>query len=389
MDIISYVLLGFAAVAAIDRIAGCKLGLGNDFEKGISMAGPLVLAMGGMLVITPVLAELFSGLGDMSTKFFDFSLIPAAILANDMGVSQIALEFASSAEVGLLNGFVVSSMMGCTVSCHIPYVLQVTKKERHNDIIFGLICGIITIPVGVIFSGIIIGVDFVSLVFVLLPLLAFAGILAFGILKFERITVKIFVVLGWIIKGVLTVGLMFGFAEFVIGMYNDGFRFGIWLSQYHEGFEILSAAAPISEVMTTVASIMVAMIGAFPLLSLLERVLKAPLTKMGRGLGINDTAAFGMFVTLGTSLTTFEMADNMDKRGLIFNSAFAVSAAFMFMDHLAWTLSQAPVLAGELSGRTVAATIAGKFISGIAAVVFAYFLCKGKKIESTCSAQEG
>ena len=388
MSVISYVLLGFAVIAAIDRVFGSRLGLGNDFEKGISMAGPLILAMGGMLVITPVLAELLSGLGNMSTKFFDFSLIPAVLLANDMGSSQIALKLSASAEVGLLNGFVVSAMMGCTVSFPLPYVIQVIKKEQHNDVMFGLLCGIITIPVGVIISGIIIGVDFVSLVFVLLPLLAFAGILAVGILKFEKITVKIFVILGLIMKGILTLGLIFGFAEFVIGMYNEGFRFGDWLGQYHEGFKVLSAAAPISSVMMTVASIIVVMVGAFPLFSLLERLLKKPLSMMGRRLGINDTSAFGMFVTLGTPLTTFEMAENMDRRGLILNSAFVVSASFMFMDHLAWTLAQAPILAGELSGRTVAATIAGKFISGIAAVAFAYFLCRGKKLSETDAAEK-
>lgn len=65
-----------------------------------------------------------------------------------MGVSQIAMELAASPEIGLLNGFVMSSMMGCTVSFLIPYVLQVTAKERHNDAIFGLLCGVITIPVG-------------------------------------------------------------------------------------------------------------------------------------------------------------------------------------------------------------------------------------------------
>ena len=147
MDIINYVLLSFAILAAIDRIFGSRFGLGKDFERGISMAGPLILAMGGMLVLYPVISELLLGFAGASSKYFDFSIVPAMLLANDMGASQIAMSLSSSVEVGLLNGMVVSSMMGGTVSFLIPYVLQITNKERHNDVIFGLLCGIITIPV--------------------------------------------------------------------------------------------------------------------------------------------------------------------------------------------------------------------------------------------------
>ncbi len=362
MEIVNYVLLAFAAVAAIDRIFGSKLELGNDFKKGIYMAGPLILAIGGMLVLTPVISGWLSGISGVSTKFFDFSIIPAAIIANDMGVSQIAMELAASPEVGLLNGFVVSSMMGCTVSFLIPYVSQVATKERRNDVIFGLLCGVITIPVGCAISGIIIGVELVSLIFLLLPLILFAVILAVGIVKFQRITVKIFVILGWIIKGIITVGLAIGIFEFVTGN------------------KLISEADSLVSVMTTVASIVCVMVGAFPLFSILGKLLKKPLAAIGRVLGINDSSAFGLFATLGTAITTFEMEPKMDRRGLIFNSAFAVSASFMFMDHLAWTLSKAPELAGDKAAAVVFAVIVGKFISAIAAVLFAYLMCKMRGI---------
>ena len=123
MEIINYVLLYFAAVAAIDRIFGSRLGLGTGFERGISMAGPLILTMGGMLVLYPVISELLLGISGASSKFFDFSIIAAALIANDLGGSQIAMSLASSTEVGLLNGMVVSSMMGCLISFTLPFSL--------------------------------------------------------------------------------------------------------------------------------------------------------------------------------------------------------------------------------------------------------------------------
>ena len=354
MQILYYIFIFFAVIAALDRIFGSKLGLGDEFERGISMAGPLIMAMGGMLILVPVISNLLSGISGASSAFFDFSIIPAALLANDMGASQIAMSLAASEEVGLLNGMVTSSMMGCTVSFLIPYVLQFTKKERHGDVVFGLLCGIITIPIGVFISGLMIGVNALSLVFVLLPLLLFAGLLALGILKFEKITVKIFIGIGWVLKVVITFGLIVGIVDFLIG------------------FEIVPGVDSLENVMKTIANILCIMVGVLPLLEILKKVLKKPLSLMGRSLGINDTSALGMFVTLGTCLSTFEMSADMDRRGLIFNSAFAVSASFMFIDHLAWTMSVAP--------ETTLAVIVGKMTSGIAAVVFAYILCKKKKI---------
>ena len=365
MEIVNYVLLAFAAIAAIDRIFGSKLGLGADFEKGLSMAGPLILSMGGMLVLYPVIANWLSGIAGASSVYFDLSIIPALLLANDMGASQLCMALSANDGVGLLNGMVVSSMMGATVSFLIPYVLQLTSKDRHNDAIFGLLCGIITIPVGVAIAGVLIGVDFIPLVFVLLPLLAFAGLLAFGIVKFEKITVKIFIYIGWFIKAVITVGLMIGIVDFVVFSAR-----GVRL--FPETTPLWSATAA-TDVMQPITTILCVMVGALPLLRILEKILSKPLKLLGKKLGTNESSTLGMFVTLGTSITTFEMTSKMDRRGLIFNSAFAVSASFVFIDHLAWTISIAP--------ETTLAVVVGKISAGVAAVAFACFMCKIRGIK--------
>ena len=55
--------------------------------------------------------------------------------------------------------------------------------------------------------------------------------------------------------------------------------------------------------------------------------------------------------------------DKMDKKGVVINSAFAVSGAFVAGSHLAFTLAFDPVY--------VPAVIVGKLISGICAIVVA------------------
>ena len=354
MQTVNIVLLCFAGLAAVDRIFGSRLGIGKEFEKGISMAGILILAMAGMLVLCPVITDMLMAARGASGKFFDFSIIPAVLLANDMGATQISAGLAASEKVGALNGLVTASMMGATVSATLPLALQMTEKVYHKDIIFGILCGIITMPIGVLVAGFMIGVDALSLLFVFIPLVLLSLLLAVGITRFEGVTVKLFIGLGLAIRAVITFGLFVGIVRFVTG------------------FEIIKGTEPLEGVMKTLVSIMCVMVGAFPLLRILERVLGKPLSLLGRGLGISETSAFAMLVTLGTTITTLEMIHRMDRRGIVINSAFMVSAAFVFIDHLAWTMAVAPAY-------TLTVVVA-KFVSGISAVALAFLMCKLKGV---------
>jgi ethanolamine transporter len=95
----------------------------------------------------------------------------------------------------------------------------------------------------------------------------------------------------------------------------------------------------------------------------LTKLLRKPLLKLGRLLGINDTAAAGLIATLANSIATFGMVKDMDERGKVVNIAFAVSAAFVFGDHLGYTAGFAPdmlpgMIVGKLAGGITAAALA-------------------------------
>ena len=72
--------------------------------------------------------------------------------------------------------------------------------------------------------------------------------------------------------------------------------------------------------------------------------------------------------TLANSIATFSMVKDMDQRGKVVNTAFAVSAAFVFGDHLGFTAGFAPEM--------LPAVILGKLTGGIAAVAVALFLTR-------------
>lgn len=350
MNTVIYIIIAFACLAALDRIAGNKIGIGREFEKGIEMIGILALAMAGMLVMTPLIAHGLEKVSGFFPEFFDFSVVPASLLANDSGGAHLALEVARNEKIGYFNGLVIASMMGATVSTAIPLALQIIKKELHREVLFGIICGIITIPVGSLIAGLMMKINILVLVKNMIPLIIFSVLCTVGLLKFEKITVRIFTILGNLIKAIVTVGLVVGIVEFLTGT------------------KLLPYVDTLENAMKIIINIMCVIAGAFPIVFLLKKLLRKPLSKLGRLLEINDTSAFGFLASSANYITTFEMMNSMDKKGVILNSAFLVSGSFVFVDHMAFTMS--------FKGEYTACVVVGKLISGMAAVVLAHLLVK-------------
>ena len=134
------------------------------------------------------------------------------------------------------------------------------------------------------------------------------------------------------------------------------------------GYAILPGLAPISEGFETVGAIAIVLAGAFPLVFVITKVLRKPLMAVGQKLGINDTAAAGLIASLANSIAMFGMVKDMNPRGKVVNIAFAVSAAFVFGDHLGYAAGFAPEI---LPGM-----IAGKLAGGVSAVAVAMVLTR-------------
>lgn len=352
MEIFTYVMIAVAVIAAVDRIAGNKIGLGEEFEKSVSMIAPLALSMAGILILAPSISYLLQGLTSYFPDFMDFSIIPSLIFANDMGGAHLAKDLASEENIGYFNGLITASMMGATVSFTIPFSIQVTKKENHSDIFFGILCGMITIPVGLIIGGIICGISVVKLLINLIPLIILVAVIAVGIIRFEKITIKLFSVLAWFIKAVITAGLVFGIIFYLTGK------------------EIIPHMDNLNNAMDIIINIMCIMAGALPLFHVLKKLLAPVLRKFGTKLGVNETSAFGLLTTIGTSVPTYEMMDKMDAKGIVLNAAFSVGASFTFVDHLAFTVS--------FNNKYILPMIVAKIAAGITALFFANALYNRK-----------
>lgn len=347
MNILSVIMAFFSVLGALDCIFGNRLRLGREFERGFMLLGTMSLSMIGMIVISPFLAEILKPLLDFTanTLKIDPSIIPASLFANDMGGAPLSLQVASNEQLGKFNGLVVSSMMGCTVSYTIPLSLGMVKKEQHNELLLGLLCGVVTIPVGCFFAGLVCGLPILTLLVDIIPLVLFAVVVTLGLLVNPKLCVKLFSILGYFIKALIIFGLTLG------------------IIKYLTGNEIIKNLATIEEGALICINASVVISGAFPLIHIVSRLLKKPIGMLGKKLKINDISAMGIFSTIATSTTTFEMMNSMDKKGTMLNSAFAVSAAFTFAGHLAFTMAY--------DADYIPAMIVGKLTAGVLSVLLA------------------
>lgn len=347
MNAVTLVMLVFSVLGGLDRIIGNRFGLGKEFERGLMLMGTMALSMIGMLILAPVLADLMRPALQVMERIlpFDPSIVPASLFANDMGGAPLSYEVAADPAVGAFNGLVVSTMMGCTVSFTVPFVLGAVEKDLQKQVLIGLLCGIVTIPVGCFVAGLVAGIPLLNLLLNLVPLTLFSGLIAFGLFKAPDLSVKIFHVLGILIKGLITLGLVIGIISFLSGR------------------EILPGADRFENAALVVLNAAAVMTGAFPLMFVVSKTLKRPLETLGKRIGINAVAATGLFSTLASSMITFPLLGKMDHKGVVLNSAFAVSAAFTFAGHLAYTLAIDP--------SYLLSMIVGKVLAGILAVLLA------------------
>lgn len=352
MNILTYIILAFSILGGLDRIFNNRFGLGREFEKGFILFGDMALSMIGMIIIAPVIADMLRPFLSVISNLLhiDPSVIPAALFANDMGGASLSAEVAENELLGLYNGLVVSSMMGCTISFTIPVALSMVREENHKELLQGILCGIVSIPVGCLVSGIICKVPIVTLAVNILPLIIFSGLIAVGLMRCPNVCVKIFGCIGYVIKVIITVGLVLGIIKFL------------------SGYELISGLETIETGAGICMNATIVMTGAFPFMFVLSKLLSKPIKKLSRIMGINENSTMGFVSSLATSITTFGMMDKMDKKGIMMNSAFAVPAAFTVAGHLAFTVA--------FDKTFVIPVIVGKLTAGVLAIFVSSFVWK-------------
>ena len=161
-QILIAVMAIFAVLGAADRILGNHLGLGLEFENGILAMGSLALAMVGIVSLAPVLASWLRPVVVPLYRFLgaDPAMFAGTILACDMGGGSLAQEMTEDPRAALLGGVITGSMLGATVVFTIPVAMGILRPEDRPAMAKGILCGVVTIPVGVLVGGLAAGYPF-------------------------------------------------------------------------------------------------------------------------------------------------------------------------------------------------------------------------------------
>lgn len=360
-DVIMWVMAIGAVIGGIDRIIGNKFGLGEQFEEGFNSMGPLALGMVGIVCLAPVISTylgplIIPGLTAIGAD----PAIFGSILPNDTGGYPLAMSLAINEQAGLFSGLIVASMLGCTIVFSIPVGLGLIEKEDQPYFAKGLLIGLITVPIGSIIGGAIAGYDMGMVLINSVPVIAISVLLAIGLRFIPNGMIKGCIIFGKFIVVVITIGLVA--AAF----------------QAMTGVVIIPGMAPIEEALGIIGSIGIVLLGTFPVLSLLTKVLDKPLGAVGKKIGLDATSTAGIVFTLANSIPVYKMMKNMNARGKIVNTAWLVPATAALGDHLGFTAGVHP--------EAITAVVVSKILAGILAVLLAMLMTKSTESEDKQSA---
>lgn len=352
----------FMVVGGIDKILGNKFGYGEKFEEGIMAMGSLALAMVGIISLAPVLGNVLKPIISPVYEFLgaDPSMFATTLLANDMGGAPLALEMAKDPQSGIFAAFILGAMLGPTIVFTIPVALGIIEKEDKPYLAKGVLAGITTIPIGCLAGGLVAGFPIGMILRNLVPIIIVAALIVAGLIFIPEKMTKGFSIFGQAVVIIITIGLMASIVETLTG------------------FVVIPGMAPITDGLGTVGAIAIVLAGAYPLVHFITKVFAKPLEKIGASLGMNEVGAAGLVATLANNIPMFGILKDMDTNGKIMNVAFAVSAAFVFGDHLGFTAGF--VHKDVKFTQMIFPMIVGKLVAGITAIIVAKILfCKKEK----------
>lgn len=341
-----------ALLGGVDKILGNRFGLGQKFDDGFLLMGSMALSMTGIICLAPMLS---SWLGTVIRPAFSAVGIDPSmfgcVLAIDMGGYQLAMDLAQNPEIGRFSGIIASAMFGCTLVFTIPVGMSVLPEADRPWFLKGLLAGLISLPVGLLAGGLLQGLPLGTILWQCVPIFLLSAVLLLGLIRFPKLTIRLFSGVARLIQIVATIGLILAAVQDIAGI------------------TILSGLAPLTDALEIVGSIAIVMLGSLPLAELLRRVLAKPFRWIGRKTGLNDASTTGIIIGSITVMPALVMVRDMDQRGKVLCGAFLVCGASAFAAHMGFAAGTQPDLILPLLG--------GKFAGAVLGLVIAMGMTRG------------
>lgn len=366
-SIIIFVMMIFMAVGAIDKIRGNKLGYGAEFEEGFMAMGSLAMAMAGVVAAAPVLAIILKPFIVPVYQMLgaDPAMFATSLLANDMGGYPLAMQLAENETVGNFAGLILGAMMGPTIVFTIPVALSIIKEEDRPYLGCGVLAGLITIPLGCIAGGIVMNlltpykIGLATVLVNLIPVIIIAGAICVGLWFAPDAMIRGFNKFGTGVTILITILTAIAVFEYETGIKLP--LFDIMVDAEKNG-----GVVPLEAGLLTCGQISIVLIGAFPMVKWITKTFGKALEALGNKLGMNEAGSAGLVAALANNIAMLNIMGDMTPKAKLINVAFAVSAGFVFGDHLGFTAGANPDM--------IAPVVVGKLVAGITAVILSCIL---------------
>ena len=357
MNALIAILLLFALLGAVDKIIGGKLGVAEEFDRGLAAMGPLCLSMSGVYCVAVAALgshpEILSAWG--SVLPFDPSILAGALLAPDLGGYPIASQLAATPALAAYSGAMLSSLLGCLISFVLPTSLGSLESHEVGGFMRGILWGIVAMPAALAVGRLLAGLPVPSLLANLWPVLLLCAILCLALRFAPRACIRVLSGLGLFVRAA-------GIVLFCIVVA------GVFVPEWSMVPDTL-----VFEALTIALKCTVVVCGSTVACGLLLAHCGGIVDKLAGRLGMNRYAVAGLFVSVASSLSMLPLYSRMDPRGKAANAAFAATGAFVFGGQLAFVSSVS-------TGNVVAAYVACKLVGGILAVWLAMHFTKGDEL---------
>lgn len=383
-----YIIMACAVAGALASIIKEESELGKEFLEGLYSIGPIFVPVAGIMASIPYLAAfvkaafgpLFSAIGA------DPAIAATTFIAVDMGGYQLADALAQSRESWIM-AMITGYMAGATIVFSIPVGLAMLEKRDHKYMALGVMSGILTVPIGVFISSMILSLTnahvreiistdaeatyqlalgFGQIMANLVPLIVICVAIAIGLRLIPDTMIKGFMFFGKAMDTGIKLVLVFSIVEYFTGFFSA--TMGSW------GFHpIIADAEDQFRALEIAGYIGIMLAGAFPMVYLIKKYLAKPLEAIGSRFGFSSIGSAGILAGAANILALFRIIKDMPAADKVKCIAFAVCSAFLFGDHLAFTANFQPTM--------IVPVMIGKLTAGLIAVGLAMWLSVPKAIK--------
>jgi ethanolamine transporter len=392
--IVISVVLCCAVAGAIASLFDGQQGLGKEFLDGLHAIGYIFVPVAGVMAAIPLLAQAVRAVAGpvYSAAGADPAMAATTFIAVDMGGYQLARSLTEVHETWII-AMMTGYMAGATIVFSIPVGLAMLDRQDHPYMALGVLSGVLSIPIGVFISCIMLwlaspmirpdvatagdptyqlALNLPMLLLNLAPLAIVMVLIALGLHFVPDRMIQGFMVFGRIMDAGIKLVVVSCIVEYFTTIFYGRGLFasvlGTWrlapiIADEYDQLRALEVAGYIGTMLA----------GAFPMVYLIKKHLARPMEKLGARLGLESAGAAGLLASVANILAMFRLVRDMRPRDKVLNIAFAVCAAFLFGDHLAFTANFQPTL--------IVAVMFGKLGGGAAGFLLANWLSLPKALE--------